>query len=67
MLPNSMAKVRTFRIYNRYGGLIHDSNTPWDGKFKGTDQPAGTYLYYITVERPLQTDEPLQGSFTLLR
>jgi gliding motility-associated-like protein len=67
VILNPLAKVKTFRVYNRYGAMIHDGNTPWDGRFKGADQPTGTYVYYIVIERPLQKDEPLQGSFTLLR
>lgn len=64
---NGIATVKSFRIYNRYGQLIHDSNQPWDGKFKGAEQPAGTYLYYVIISRPFQQDENVQGSFTLLR
>lgn len=64
---NQLATVKTFRIYNRYGALVHDENSPWNGKFRGADQPAGTYVYYIVISRPLQNDELLQGSFSLLR
>ncbi|MCS6934028.1 MAG: gliding motility-associated C-terminal domain-containing protein [Chitinophagales bacterium] len=59
--------VKAMRIYNRYGQLIHDSATPWDGTFTGAPQPAGTYLYYVVISRPMQSDENLQGSFSLLR
>ena len=31
--------------------------TPWDGKFKGKLQPAGTYVYYLVIQRPLMDDE----------
>ena len=67
VILNTVAKVKTFRVYNRYGQLIHDSETPWNGKFKNADQPAGTYVYYIVVQRPYKDDEKFQGSFTLLR
>jgi gliding motility-associated-like protein len=67
MLPNSLAKVKAFSVYNRYGVLVHNGNSPWDGRFNNADQPAGTYLYYITIERPLKEDEQFQGSVTLLR
>lgn len=67
VILNELSKVKTFRVYNRYGALIHNSNNPWDGTFKGASQPVGTYLYYIVIERPLKEDEPLQGSFSLLR
>jgi len=41
-----------FRIYNRYGQLVFQSNTldaGWDGTFKGKLQPAGTYTYMVKV------------------
>lgn len=41
----------TVTIYNRYGQKIYESknyvNNLWDGRFKGTQQPAGTYIYVI--------------------
>jgi gliding motility-associated-like protein len=41
-----------FRIYNRYGQLVfqsNDLNTGWDGIYKGKAQPAGTYTYMVKV------------------
>ncbi len=64
---NNIASVKEFRIYNRYGELVHNSNTAWNGEFKGKQQPAGTYVYYIVVSRPFKDDEKIQGAFTLLR
>jgi gliding motility-associated-like protein len=45
-------QVVYFKIYNRYGQLVFQSNTPdagWDGIFKGKAQPAGTYTYMVKV------------------
>jgi gliding motility-associated-like protein len=67
------AEVKAFRIYNRWGELVHDDVTPWNGTFKNTDQPAGTYIYYVTYveQKPtnpnVKVDTSVQGSFTLLR
>lgn len=65
--------VTDFRIYNRWGQLIHNNIENWDGKFKGKDQPADTYIYYIAVKTPdaanpgtLKT-EISQGAVTLIR
>ncbi|MBK9486545.1 MAG: gliding motility-associated C-terminal domain-containing protein [Chitinophagaceae bacterium] len=43
-------KSLTFlRVYNRYGQIVFQQNTcnniGWDGTFKGTKQPGGTYVY----------------------
>jgi gliding motility-associated-like protein len=65
--------VKSFRIYNRWGQLIHDKNEPWDGKYNGKEQPTDNYVYYISIET---ADENNPGamkvinksnSFTLLR
>lgn len=40
----------TVIIYNRYGQKIFESKgytKPWDGKFKGLQQPSGAYVYNI--------------------
>ncbi len=37
-------------IYNRWGQMVFESNdipNGWDGKIKGEDAPAGTYVYRI--------------------
>lgn len=62
-----IATIKTFRIYNRYGQLVHNSTNEWDGTFNGTPQPAGTYVYYITMQVPLYADKTYSGSVTLLR
>ncbi len=61
------AQLSTFHVYNRYGQLVHDASTGWDGKFKGTEQPVGTYVYYIAVQFPGEEEKHYQGSVTLIR
>lgn len=64
------ATVTTFRIYNRWGELIHESLTPWNGTIDGVAQPMGTYVYYAVIEITSATGtvtETVQGSFNLLR
>ena len=67
-------KVLTFHIYNRWGQLIYDNPSEgWDGKFKGKEQPSGTYIYYCVLRIPDATvpsglsDVNKQGAVTLLR
>lgn len=41
-----------FKIFNRYGQLVFETNTlgnGWDGTFKGKAQPVGTYTYMVKV------------------
>ncbi|MFN8294463.1 MAG: gliding motility-associated C-terminal domain-containing protein [Chitinophagales bacterium] len=71
---DSILTIREFRIYNRWGQLIHDNPTiGWNGNYKGEPQPSDVYTYYIYADIPLP-DNPneratmrKQGSFTLLR
>ncbi|MBK7149243.1 MAG: gliding motility-associated C-terminal domain-containing protein [Bacteroidetes bacterium] len=73
VLLGNYQKVTDFRIYNRWGELVHSSTDPWNGDFKNSGQPAGTYVYYVVVnvpdiQQPGSTkDLKYQGSFTLLR
>lgn len=70
---NTALTVTAFRIYNRWGEMVHNSTENWDGKLDGKDQPAGTYIYYISVTTPDEnnpgSDKVVQdqGAFTLLR
>jgi gliding motility-associated-like protein len=66
--------VLSFRIYNRWGDLLHDDpDTPWDGTVNGTVQPSGTYVFYMEVELNDPNDnsvkiiQPSQGTFELIR
>lgn len=64
--------IANFRIYNRWGQLLYNGTTNWDGNYNGVPQPVDTYLYYITLEGPDQNNPNqtvqynLFGSFTLL-
>ncbi len=66
-------EVLEFRIYNRWGQMIHNSNTPWDGDFNSKAQPGGTYTYYLVMRVPDEANigqtknVKLQGSVTLVR
>ncbi|MBL0311002.1 MAG: gliding motility-associated C-terminal domain-containing protein [Bacteroidetes bacterium] len=64
---NNSGTVIHFRVYNRYGQLIHNSTTPWDGKFKGSEQPTGTFVYYMTIRLKNEEQQNYQGSVTLVR
>lgn len=58
-----------FNIFNRSGMLIFSTNSPyacWDGRFKGMEQPVGTYLYAITADTPCGK-ETKKGTVILLR
>jgi gliding motility-associated-like protein len=57
-------------IFNRWGELIYISNNQydkWDGKYKGTDCPAGVYWYLIKYNSTKQQEKNESGDITLFR
>lgn len=55
------------KIYNRYGNLIFQKKggaVMWDGTTKGKLQPAGVYIYLVTLKKGTA---PLKGFLTILR
>lgn len=56
-------------IYDRWGQKIYDRKNyiqqPWDGTFRGTRQPVGTYVYIIHVNDAKQ--QVLKGTFNLVQ
>ena len=74
---NSVVKVRgfgisklIFRIYNRWGQLVFESNDPnlgWNGTFKGTVQPMDVYAYIVEAVFFDGTRASKKGDITLLK
>lgn len=59
-----------FVIYNRYGQKVFETqnySVGWDGKFKGKDQPVGTYAYYLSFTNGLGYNTEEKGTCILLR
>jgi gliding motility-associated-like protein len=60
-----------FRIYNRWGQLIFESNdinVGWDGTFKGVPQEAEVYVYTLKAKFKNGVETDLRkGNITLLR
>lgn len=55
------------QVFNRYGQQLYYSksyNIPWDGTFKGTPLPVGTYYYVVDLKIG---EPPLSGWVVILR
>lgn len=52
VFPHPNLQVVSQKIFNRWGEEVAsiDGLNFWDGRWKGEDQPAGTYLIYIVSE-----------------
>jgi gliding motility-associated-like protein len=70
LLSSSVSSFQ-MQILNRWGQLIFETRQKdgrgWDGRFNGSDQPAGVYIYLIKVSFANGTSESYQGNVTLLR
>ncbi|SRR5579871_37904 len=67
MIPPSKFKMN---IYTRYGQKVFstsDFSAAWDGSFKGSPQPAGTYVYIIEFKDRKNISRSLKGALELIR
>lgn len=67
LLSNDL-KITTFRIYNRWGNLIHNKPTAWNGKINNKDAPLDEYVWYIEVQQKISNKTfKREGIVTLIR
>ena len=74
---NAIVKVQgfgitalTFRIYNRWGQVVFESNNPdmgWDGNYKGNPQPMDVYAYTVDATFFDGKRTTKKGDITLIR
>jgi gliding motility-associated-like protein len=70
LLSSSVATFQ-MQILNRWGQLIFETRQidgrGWDGRFNGSNQPGGVFIYLIKVSFTNGASESYQGNVTLLR
>lgn len=60
----------SLKIFNRWGALIFESNTPakgWEGYYNGEKAPAGTYVYVLQYKNQNNDIVHKKGTVTLIR
>jgi len=70
ILVNSKIKIKSFRIYNRWGETIFitsDITNFWDGFIKNTMVPVGVYYWVLEGDDNSQKKFLKSGSVTVLR
>jgi len=55
--------LKHITILNRWGQIVYEGTTGWDGRTNGVEVAAGTYFYIITTH----SGTTYKGSLTLLR
>ena len=71
----AVRKVNLFRIYDRWGDLLHESRNAlpgdaslnWDGRFKGKQMNPGVYMWQIEVELVSGSLVKKIGDLTIIR
>jgi gliding motility-associated-like protein len=57
------------QVFNRYGEIVYQTkdynSRPWDGKYKGTEQPNGIFVYLIQLNDAQK--RILKGYVTIIR
>ena len=67
--------VKTFRVFDRWGELVHeavdvapnDIAGAWDGRFKGKQMNSGVFVWYAEIEYTDGYVETLRGDVTLVK
>ncbi|HYV91962.1 MAG TPA: choice-of-anchor L domain-containing protein [Chitinophagales bacterium] len=74
LLVRGIFSLDHFYIYNRWGEIVfHTSdltfaeNTGWDGKYKGTEEPVGVYVYLVMGTDHSGNSIQREGNVTLVR
>lgn len=65
-----MQRMNFFRIYNRYGQLVYETNrigAGWDGRIKGNLQASNAYVYQCQAVDYTGKTVTVKGSFVLVR
>lgn len=68
--PVGIRKLDFFRVYNRYGELVFETNVigrGWNGEYKGKAQPIGNYVWYLKGTDRLGSMRQMKGNVLLLR
>lgn len=66
VIKGNNATVIDFKIYNRWGNLVHDEKSPWDGAIDGNPHPSDILIYMIRIETN-EGVEKLSGDVALIR
>ncbi len=70
VVERGAVEVTNFRIYNRWGNIVYDNETPntgWDGKQNDKSAPSDVYTYFVEVLYPNGSVEVAKGDVTLIR
>ncbi len=59
-------EIIDFKVYSRWGNLVHNSHEPWDGTYKDEAVPSDVYIYMLTLKTECEMKQ-FSGDITLIR
>ena len=68
--PVGIKQINYFKVFNRWGRQLFSSTTlndGWDGKYGGTDQPSGVYVWMVQGVTKNDKIITKKGTVTLIR
>ena len=66
VIEGNSVEVVDFKIFNRWGNLVHNEKTPWNGEIDGNPHPTDVLIYMIRIETADGVEE-LKGDVSLIR
>lgn len=60
-------EVGELKIFNRWGQVVSDDPTGWNGRFRSQDQPMDTYIFQTVIIYPDGEKKAFQGELILIR
>jgi gliding motility-associated-like protein len=69
LLYTGSVEIVDFKVYNRWGQIVHDSRDPqgWDGNYNGKPAPSDVYVYRVRFRFADGREFTREGDVTLLR
>jgi gliding motility-associated-like protein len=70
ILPSCPLDLTYFRIFNRWGEVLYQTNNindKWDGTYKSEECALGVYVYVVSGGRPSGESVVVRGNVTLIR
>lgn len=67
IIKQSGVTVLEFKVFNRFGELVHDTLFPWDGTYKGEIQDIEVFSYFFKLRLSDGSTEIAKGNVSLIR
>lgn len=67
LFTSPSVSVGELTIFNRWGQIVSEDVTGWNGRYRSQDQPMDTYIFQAVIIYPDGDKKAFQGEFILIR